>query len=231
MFKTIREYYLSELVNLQNSNSSASCSLRTRIESLREHLLKIFDWKDVGTIVFLPNPYYAKITFINYLLKNSDKSKVGFFSNSKERDSFIFEQNNLNATYFKNLEELNHSNFDTSVCFLSELEKCFDDKNLSLEDTWCKKDNCRYLVVEVLGEFSKLIKESDVFIFTPMPGVTVMGFKNYLKLEPVILGSKSVVHADRIKYAVSDLLYKFECGTLHLPLLLSIENYYRNSSN
>lgn len=231
MFKAAERYYLSTKANLQNSNSIVSYQIREKIESLREKLLEIFNWKERGNIAFLPNPYYSKITFLNYLLNKHKDKKIGFFSNSQKRDGWFLESLGAKVNYFTSFRELDCSAFDVTVYFFSELEKCENYPEADFAFNLRKRSETKFLVAEVLSEESKFVECSDMFMFTPLPGVTAMGYRNSLELEPVILGSNSVVSANKIKYEISDSIFKFESGTLHLPLLLTIESFYNGDHN
>lgn len=88
--------------------------------------------------------------------------------------------------------------------------------------------NGQYLFVETCLDDADNVRESDAFIFNVIDGVSVLGFRREMKLEPIILGSNSVTYADEKIYALSEDFRRLECGTQNVPLLLAIRSFYKS---
>lgn len=72
------------------------------------------------------------------------------------------------------------------------------------------------------------VRGSDAFIFNVIDGVSVLGFRKEMQIEPIILGSNSVTYADEKTYVLSGDFRRLECGTLNVPLLLAIRSFYKS---
>lgn len=142
-----------------------------------------------------------------------------FFSNSKEHNSFILEkEEGLDVKYVGTWKEMAEEHF---AAF--SLDSIGEPKNRVLG-----MDSGRYLFVETVLDDPSNVRGADAFIFNVISGVSVLGFRKEMAVEPIILGSNSVTYADEKIYELSKDFRCLECGTPNVPLLLAIRSFYKS---
>lgn len=197
MKKVIRNYFLDQKVNLNNKSSFVSSELSLEVEKIRDQIKQCFSW--TGEIIFLPNPYYAK----KLILENF--SEYSFFSNYS--DNYLF------SNYKHSIldPQLEVRNLDKSLLFWE------GDFLLDLREKF------EFFCVEKFSSLKSLV-QADFFLFTPIQGITILGFK--VNLEPFFLGSSSVLSLSREGYKLDKSIKRFDCGTGNYALLLSLSKYF-----
>lgn len=200
MKDTIGRYYLEELVSLNNKHSPKSFELREKVKILREKFKKLFKWE--GEIAFFPNPYYAKRTLFN------NCGEYRCFSN--EKDEALFE----GLGYCEYIESPSLLPEKSKNCLFWEGK--LDENNLDFSKT--------RLVLSGFSDLdTKYLNQAYAFVYTPIKGVTVLGYRSEEFLFPLYFGSSSVGHVSRSEYFISKNEDYLECGTGNYPLLLFLE--------